>query len=131
MQNKTTEFAFVLKNSEHGTGVFAVHDIKAGTYLRLFGDENNPDDVSVVRKKEDVPEFFRSYCVDRGGTMECPRDFGCMEVGWFINYSKTPNAYVRDNEFYALRDIKAEDEITIDYNILEEPEDSKEEYYSK
>lgn len=129
MQNKTTEFSFILKNSEHGVGVFAAHDIKADTYLRVFGDENNPNDVSVVRKKKDVPEFFRSYCVERGETMECPNDFSCMEVGWFINHSKTPNAYVRDREFYALQNILTNEEITVDYNSLGEPEETKENYY--
>jgi SET domain-containing protein len=130
MQNKTDEFSFAIKKSEHGVGVFAVHDIEAGTYLRLFGDEDNPDDVHVIRKKEDVPEYFRQYCVDKGdGTMMCPNDFGCMEIGWHLNHSRTPNAYQRDYEYYALRDIEAGEEITIDYNDLGEPEGSKEEYY--
>ena len=131
MQSKTTEFSFVLKNSEHGIGVFAVHDIKAGTYLRVFGAEEDEGDVSVVRKKEDVPEFFRTYCVDRGDTMMCPKDFGCMEIGWHINHSKTPNAHHQNYEFFALRDIKAGEEITIDYNTLEESEDAKEDYYKE
>ncbi len=129
MQRKTTEFSFILKNSEHGIGVFALNDIKAETFLRVFGDENNPDDVSIMRKKEDVPEFFRRYCVDRGDTIGCPKDFGCMEIGWFINHSKTPNAYVRDKEFYALHDISEGEEITVDYNSLKEP--MKEDYYKK
>jgi SET domain-containing protein len=131
MQSKTTEFSFVLKNSSNGIGVFAVHDIKAGTYLRIFGDEDNEGDVSVVRKKEDVPDFFKSYCVDRGDTMMCPKDFGCMEVGWHINHSKTPNANHFNYEFFALRDIKAGEEITIDYNTLEESEEAKEEFYKE
>jgi hypothetical protein len=97
----------------------------------LFGDEENEGDVSVVRKKEDVPEFFRTYCVDRGDIMMCPKDFGCMEVGWHINHSKTPNAYHRDYDYFALRDIKAEEEITIDYNTLEESKESKEEFYKE
>ncbi len=131
MQSKTTEFSFVLKNSHYGIGVFAVHDIKAGTYLRVFGDEDNEGDVSIVRKKEDVPEFFRSYCVDRGNTMMCPKDFGCMEVGWHINHSKTPNTHHHNYEFFALRDIKAGEEITIDYNTLEESDEAKEEFYKE
>ncbi len=131
MQSKTTEFSFMLKSSDHGVGVFAVHDIKTETFLRVFGDENNPDDVSVVRKKENVPEFFRQYCVDRGDTMECPKDFGCMEVGWFINHSKTSSAYVRNREYYALHDILAGEEITVDYNSLKELEAAKKDYYKE
>lgn len=54
----TTEFSFVLKLSEHGVGVFAVHDIKEGTYLRFFGEEKDDTvDVAIPRKKEDVPYY--------------------------------------------------------------------------
>ena len=122
MESKTTEFSFILKASDHGVGVFVVHGIKAETFLRVFGDENNPSDVSIVRKKEDVPEFFRQYCVDRGDVMGCHKDFGCMEI---------PSAHVRDREYYALRDILAGEEITIDYNSLNEPEETKKDYYKK
>jgi SET domain-containing protein len=126
----TNEFSFVLKPSVHGIGVFAAHDIMAETYLRLFGNEDKTNDVSVIRNKKDVPEFFRTYCVDRGEELLCPADFGCMELGWHVNHSSTPNAHHKNYEFYALRDIKAGEEITINYNTLEEPDNSKEEYYN-
>jgi len=129
MQNKTTEFSFILNPTEHGVGVFAAHDIKAGTYLRFFGEEAKATGVSVVRKREDIPEFFRQYCLDRGDTLRCPQDFGCMEIGWHLNHSKKPNAHHRNYDYYALRDIKKDEEITIDYNTLEEPEETKEAYY--
>lgn len=130
MQNKTTEFSFVLKPSKHGIGVFSVHDIKKDTYLRLFGDEIALGDRSVVRNRADVPELFRQYCIDRGDSLSCPKDFGCLEVGWYLNHSRTPNAYRDDNyNWYALRDILAGEEVVIDYNTLEEPEGTKEDYY--
>ncbi len=130
MQDKTTEFSFILKPSEYGVGVFAVHNIKAETYLRLFGDEENEQtDVSVIRNKKNVPKFFQQWCLDRGNELLCPKDFGCMEMGWYMNHSKTPNAHHRNYNYYALRDIKAGEEITIDYNTLEEPENTKEDFY--
>lgn len=131
MSDRTTEFSFVLKPSDHGIGVFAVHDIPAETYLRLFADDVEPEAVSVVRKKEDIPEIFRKYCIDRGDTMTGPRDFGRIDIGWHLNHSITPNAYHRQYEFYALRDIKAGEEITIDYNTLEEPDEAIEDYYRR
>ena len=91
MQNKTTEFSFILKPSKYGVGVFAVHDIKTGIHLRLFGEEN--EKVSIMRKKEAVPKLFRDYCPDRGEFLCAPKDFGCMEIGWYLNHSKNPNAY--------------------------------------
>lgn len=128
-ETTTTEFSFVLKPSEHGIGVFATHDIKTDTHLRFFGVETISTNVSVVRKKEDVPTLFQQYCVDRGDILVCPKDFGHMEVGWYLNHSKTPNAYHHNYNYYALRDIKECEEITIDYNLLEEPEEAKEDYY--
>ncbi len=126
-QKRTSEFSFLLKPSEHGIGVFAAHDIKAGTYLRLFGRSNK----AVLRQKKDVPEVFHQYCLDRGRKLWCPADFGRMEVGWHLNHSTTPNTAHRNYFYYALQDIAAGEEITIDYNTLEEPEVAKEDYYKK
>ncbi len=129
MQNQTTEFSFVLKPVKYGVGIYATHDIKEGSYLRLFGDENKDRRASVIRDKKDVPKDFVPYCIDRGEKIACPKDFGCMEIGWYLNHSKSPNAFHRNYSYYALRDIKTGEEIVIDYNSLEEPEESKEDYY--
>ena len=129
MQNQTTEFSFVLKSTKYGVGVFAVHDIKEGSYLRLFGDKNNGCRAFVIRDKKDVLKDFEHYCIDRGEKLACPKDFGCMEIGWYLNHSKSPNAFHRNYNYYALRDIKAGEEIVIDYNSLEEPEETKSDYY--
>lgn len=128
-ETKTTEFSFILKPSKHGIGVFAAHDIKEGTYLRFFGVETIETNVSEIREKKDVPKLFQQYCVDRGDKLVCPKDFGHMEVGWYLNHSKTPNTYHKNYDYYALRDVKVGEEITIDYNTLEEPEEAKEDYY--
>lgn len=52
-----------------------------------------------------------------------------MPVGWYINHSETPNAVHKDYNFYACCDISAGEEITIDYNTLEEPEEAREDFY--
>ena len=128
-KDKTDEFSFVLKPAQYGVGVFATHDIKAGIFLRLFREKDDPR-ASVVRNKKDVPNMFIQYCLDRGDTLICPKDFGCMEIGWYLNHSKTPNAYHDDDyNYYASSDIKTGEEITIDYNLLGEPEDTKEDYF--
>ncbi len=129
--NATNEFSFVLRPSSHGIGVFALHDIAQDTHLRLFGDKEMVGVSSVARLKKTVPEAFQSYCLARGDTLICPPDFGHMPVGWYLNHSKVPNAYPdKDFKWYASRDIVAGEEILIDYNALEEPESTKEIYYS-
>jgi SET domain-containing protein len=127
-KDKTNEFSFILKPAKYGIGVFAAHDIKTGTYLKLFHEENEPS-VGMERKKKDVPKYFRQYCLDRGEMLWAPKDFGRMEIGWHLNHSKTPNAINRNYKYYAQRDILEGEEITIDYNSLEEPENAKADYY--
>jgi SET domain-containing protein len=127
----TNEFSFMLKPGEHGIGVFALHDIDKGVELRLFGDT---DPVRVLNKK-DIPEELRHLCADRGDTMICPTDFGHIPLGWYLNHSSTPNTEhngsigPRYPHWFAMRDIKAGEEITIDYNTLDEPEENKEAFY--
>lgn len=130
---ETNEFSFRLKPSEHGIGVFALHDIEKGTYLRLFGDKNKEGNFESRTRSipvKDIPAELEEYCVSRGETANCPQDFGQMAVGWYLNHSGTPNAYHDDQyRYFALRDIKKDEELTIDYNSLEEPESAKDDYY--
>ena len=70
--NTTSEFSFILKPSDHGIGVFAVHDIWKGTHLRLFGDKETIDLRSIARSKSSVPELFQQFCMDRGDKLICP-----------------------------------------------------------
>lgn len=127
--NKTNEFSFILKPSKHGIGVFATHNIKNGTLLRLFGKEKlNENRVRMLNKLK-VPKLFHEHCIDRGKKIMCPEDFGNMPVGWYLNHSRKPNAIDKNYHWYAARDIKDGEEILIDYNSLEEPEEGKEKYY--
>lgn len=130
--NQTNQFSFILKPAIHGIGVFAVHDIKKDTPMRLFGDENPRR----ILKKSDIPEEFKNFCADRGDMMICPPDFGYMPLGWYLNHSHDNNTEPRGDysekegyHFFAKRDIQAGEEVTIDYNMLEEPEEGKESYY--
>ncbi len=130
MINKTNEFSFILKPAQYGVGVFAVEDIKKDTHLRLFGDKETIDLRSLVRNKKDVPKIFWDYCMDRGEDLVCPIDFGHMHLGWYLNHSKNPNTYPdKDYKWYAKDDIKAGEEITIDYNLLNEPKENQPDYY--
>jgi hypothetical protein len=112
--------------------VSLLYTIFQRVHLRLFGDEKTIDLRSLERPKGDVPAIFRDYCLDKGAKLICPKDFGQMQIGWYLNHSKSPNTY-RDDDYkwYASREIKVGDEITIDYNSLEEPSEAKKEYYNQ
>ena len=131
-KTKTTEFSFILKPAKCGVGVFTTHNIKVKTFLRLFGGNENKNCLTLMtRDKKNVPKSFQLYCIDRGKKLICPNDFGSMDIGWYLNHSKTPNAFHRNYNYYALQNIKLGEEITINYNTLEEPKIAKENYYKK
>jgi hypothetical protein len=135
-----SEFSFVLKPSSlGGIGVFATHDFQTGTLLLTtsFGLK--------LLKIKDIPDAFVQYCVHLNDEeCLCPEHFDRMEIGWYINHSSAPNIARYCSEynseeinsfkarpFFAIQDIKAGDEILIDYNYLNEPEHLKEDFYKK
>ena len=122
-----TEFSFMLSPSHlGGIGVFATHDIPKGT--RLFSQKFAKRKMKI----KDVPSAFIKYCIFIDDEeCFCPEQFNRMEIGWYINHSHCPNIGKIDGLVYALSDIKAEEEILIDYNELDEPEHLKEVYYKK
>lgn len=126
-----SEFSLILKPSPiSGIGVFATHDIAAGTSLL------RPEHCDTVRtlKIEEVPAEFLKYCV-MINALECtgPRQFDHMEIGWYLNHSAHPNIAAEGSDGYysfkAIRDIKAGEEILLDYNDLGEVATLKEEFY--
>lgn len=135
-----SEVSFILKPSSiDRIGVFAVHDIAAGTLLVNQGHK-----IRILKTKE-VPAEFVKYCTYiNDEECVCPERFDHLEIGWFINHSKTPDiasdtsalthfdvrsGSVPAYSFYALKDIKAGDEIVIDYAYLNEPEQLKDDFY--
>jgi SET domain-containing protein len=118
---ETNEYSFMLAPSTvAGVGVFARHDIKKEMKLRLFSDEDSrfiPYNSPILNSPL-AKSFCERYCVRNNDGYHCPRDFGQMEIGWYLNHSTAPNAYHRDYIYYALRDIKQGEEVLIDYGTL-------------
>lgn len=124
----TNEFSFILKTSPiGGIGVFATHDIEPGVKLAVYTEKHK----SRLLHENEIPKELLMYCVAKENDMwTCPEDFSRMEVGWHLNHSNTPNSERRGKGlFYSVKEIKAGEEITLDYNTLGEPEDKKEDYY--
>jgi hypothetical protein len=113
----TTEYSFMLKPSQidiGGVGVFASHDIASSTYLKLF----DLDDLRMIDLKTTNHFFVERFGVPAGDQSSCPKDFGRMSIGWYLNHSSNPNAYLKNDRYYALRNIHSGEEIMIDYETL-------------
>ncbi|OGZ46150.1 MAG: hypothetical protein A3C84_05060 [Candidatus Ryanbacteria bacterium RIFCSPHIGHO2_02_FULL_48_12] len=101
-------------------GVFATADIPKGTYLPLFRE----GDYHLYQHKtiEHMPdwEYFASFCVRDSFGYHGPKDFNQMSVGWYIRHADSPTAVHRNYRYYAVRDIKAGEEVTVDHHTLED-----------
>lgn len=124
----TTPADFEVKESQiAGLGVFAISNIPANTFLCL---KPRGVTVGVERHKDDIPKEYIGYCIATADDLyQCPADYSNMEPVWYLNHSKNPNAEQRHDGYYSKQQIRAGEEITINYNTLGEPEDKKEAFY--
>lgn len=102
----------------HGIGVFAIIDVPKGTYPFKDGDEPIVwvDKSTVETLSEPLRQLYYSFAIIKGDKYGCPTSFNDLTSSWYLNHSDSPNmAADEDYEFYALRDIHAGQELTINY----------------
>jgi SET domain-containing protein len=119
-KNVTDEFSFVLKPSSiAGVGVFATHGITKGTRLRLFYGKNRMIPIAATKNNPVLKKFTDFFGVEENGAICVAENFSHMSVGWYLNHSDKYNA-IHDEQYryFADRNIKAGEEITINYNDL-------------
>ena len=113
--------SFQLRPSKvHGVGVFALKKIKKGTSLDLFAEEDyRYINKTEVKDKKMNRTLIKFYTIPDKTGYHAPKSFHRMSIGWYLNHSVTPNAYCNDDyEYFALKEIKGNEEITIDYDKL-------------
>ncbi|HUA14772.1 MAG TPA: SET domain-containing protein [Verrucomicrobiae bacterium] len=108
-----------------GVGVFAIRDIPKDTYVF----EPDDDALVEVRKSrvENLPlalrRLYEDFCVLKNGTYKCPSSFNKLTPSWYLNMSENPNLAADSSlKFYAIREIKAGEELTSDYSTYSENE---------
>ena len=112
-----------------GKGVFTKVDISTGSFLEV---KPKGTSVGVLMHEDNIPSEYLHYCIAKqDGLWKCPKDFTNMELVWYLNHSDKPNAELRENGYYSVCDIESGEEILIDYNQFDEPEDKKEAFYRK
>jgi SET domain-containing protein len=110
----------------HGVGVIAIKDIKKGIQI-FYGDEETK--IVWIKKEQlkripkEIMKLYDDFCIEKedGKLYGCPVNFNVLTPSWYLNHSKKPNV-VADTEynFYALKNIKKEEELTVDYETFNE-----------
>ncbi len=106
-----------------GVGVFAIMEIPKGTYIFEPDDEDlhSIPAESVKNLPPHVVKLYRDFCVLRAGRYQCPTNFNKLTPSWFLNHSDAPNvAPDASLKFYAIRDIRADEELTANYSTYGE-----------
>lgn len=107
--------------------MFAIIDIPKGAYL--FEPDDDPtvkvSSAEVEKLPPEIKELYQDFCVLLNGEYECPTSFNQLTPSWYLNNSDDPNvAPDEELKFYALRDIRAGEELTADYGSYSENEKS-------
>jgi len=102
----------------HGVGVRSIKSIRKGT--AIFHGDDRASQWIAVRRVRYLPKAVRQLYEDFGfqydGCYGCPTSFNRLTPSCFVNHSDKPNvAFDRKRGFYALRNIKFNEELTADY----------------
>jgi hypothetical protein len=106
-----------------GVGVFAIRDIKKGAHL-FPGDDDNMvwvEKGKVARTPLAIRKLYQDFAVLKGGRFGAPPNFNLLTVAWYLNEPKAgekANVYCQPKtyQFFAARDIRAGEELTVDYS---------------
>ncbi len=121
MKKSNATDAFELGRSIHGVGVIAQSPIKKGQTIRLW----RPGDWKVWNPRTfDQLKSCNKWCIYAWDKFYGPSDPKRMSLAWYVNHSSKPSAecsYTKKGNwtFVALKTIKPEEEITVNYATLD------------
>jgi hypothetical protein len=110
-----------------GVGVFAIRRIKKGTRLFLGDNEEMVwvEQETFSNQPTEIRKLYHDFAVLSGGQYGCPQNFNRLTMAWYLNEPKggeTANvgSLKETYDFVAVRDIRAGEELTVDYSTYSE-----------
>ena len=109
-----------------GIGVFAILPIKRGQVIFDTKGANCTyvPATKLTRLPAPVQKMYTDFAMQVNEIFYTPRDFTRMGMFWYICHSNKPNCRFRegskDNAYVATRNIKAGEEICVNYNLFKD-----------
>jgi SET domain-containing protein len=104
-------------------GLLAIRRIPKGTYI-FPGDDEHLVWIQTGKLKglrRELKKLYEDFCIKKRGLYGCPSNFNRMTEAWYLNHSAKPNvASDKSYRFYAVRDIRKNEELTVDYRTYSE-----------
>jgi SET domain-containing protein len=125
-RRRSPAIVYVAPSKIEGVGSFTDRAIAKGELVRCW---DGKDSRFIAEKKAhasaDVALIKRFGIRVRGGYW-APLDFVRISAGWYTNHSEKPNLGSDDGDvtYYALRDIRKGEELTIDYRKMDDDYDN-------
>jgi len=115
-------FARLRPSGIHGVGVFAIRDIPKGT--NIFSDDLSKmqwlKSGEIEGTSGEIRKLYDDFCVLKNGKYGCPEGFNNLTVAWYLNEpaeGQEPNVLCDQKyDFVAARDIRAGEELTVNYS---------------
>jgi len=113
-----------------GVGVFAIRNIRKDELIFLGDNEEIRwvDKASFKNEPKAIRELYKDFPIIKRSRYGCPLNFNRLTVAWYINEPRKgdrPNVRCEtaqaEYEFYALRNIKAGEELTVVYDYSDPP----------
>ena len=127
MKRKVSKaFVYLGPSSIHGIGCFADADIRKGELVRIWdGDDSRWIPLARAHASPQV-HLIKRFGIRNSKGYWAPRDFLRISTGWYMNHSDDPNIGSDDEDvtYHAVRDIKAGEELVMDYRLMDPVHDN-------
>lgn len=122
----STAFVYLGPSAIHGIGCFADIDIKKGETVRVWDGEDSRWVPLRQAHSSRQAALYKRFGIRSTGGYWAPIDFLRISTGWYMNHDVEPNLSSDDGDvtYYAVCDIQAGEELTIDYRRMDDKHDN-------
>jgi len=117
--SRLCESPTIPKDEKRRLGVFAIADIRKGTYVFQShqADITWVDIGSLPKLPQGIRQLYSDFGIFREGRCGVPKSFNRLSLAWYLNDSRKPNIGCDEGyRFFALQDIREGEELLADFS---------------